>query len=94
MTIAQWCLKYLEDLGMFPEQAKAVMAPLLSGTREVPGMLEFQNRWEDFTEGYPESFLRVLMLYVDQAATEWIDANVPKAWYRPIFAHEESLNDY
>jgi hypothetical protein len=32
--------------------------------------------------------LAVLSLTIDDAAVQWIDANLPKAWYRAVFVHD------
>lgn len=41
--------------------------------------------WDDTVDGYPPQLLAVLWLGVRRAAVDWIDENLPKAWYRPMF---------
>ena len=86
-TIRERLQRQLQANGMFPQDAEEVMATLIAqGEDGVPGMA---YRWDDSPEGYPPMFLAVLWVPVSAAALAWIDANCPKAWYRPMFAPEE-----
>ncbi len=84
MTLRQWAEDSLYQRGMFPEQARAVIDIVAAGNESI------KDRWNDDTEGYPDTFLAVLIITIDHAALEWIDANKPQAWYRPMFDHSES----
>lgn len=49
-------------------------------------MLEaMQGRWDDDIEGYPISLLSALWISVKDCVLEWIEANKPLAWYKPLF---------
>jgi hypothetical protein len=85
-TIRQWAERYLYERGMFPDQAKAVVDAVEADNEPMKG------RWNHATDGYPHPLLAVLTFAIDAAAVEWIDANLPRAWYRSIFAHEEPPN--
>ncbi len=89
MTVEEYCQDYLVSHGMFPNQAEGVIAIVKSkGESEDPkvnnGLAALH--WSSPTEGYPPQLLVVLKMVLASNAIEWIDANLPKAWYRPMFA--------
>ncbi len=73
--------------GMFPEQAQAVIDMAKNRTDLFPDM---ESRWADEVEGYPQQAIAVLWFGIKHIALEWIDANLPQAWYRPLFSGEET----
>ena len=82
MTIRQKMKETLEDNGMFPEQAEEVIK--LSEQNET--LASMKGRWDDSTEDYPPSIVTLTWITVKEDALKWIDANMPRAWYRPMFA--------
>ena len=48
------------------------------------------NKWldnePDNADGYPTTMMAVLIVGINTEAVRWIDENLPKAWYRPMFA--------
>ena len=80
MTIREWAEDYCTSSGMWPKQAKAVVDMVES---EIGDAME--NRWHDQIEGYDKPLLVLLRDDINSAALRWIDANLPKAWYRPAF---------
>lgn len=80
MTIREWAEDYCTSSGMWPEQAKAVVDMVESEIGDA-----MKNRWHDQIEGYPRQLLAVLRLNINSTALRWIDANLPEAWYRPMF---------
>jgi len=83
MTFREWGRKYLEERGMFEQQARIVLEDMEAD----PANEAMAGRWKDHIEGYPTSMLAVMAVALNRAAVEWIDANLPKAWYRPMFAN-------
>lgn len=81
MTIREWAEDYCFQRGMFPAQAKAVIDQYAASNEGKP----IEGRWHDATEGYPPQLRALLAMGIDRAAVEWIDANLPKAWFRPMF---------
>ena len=81
-TIEGKIKQMLEDNGMFPQQAQAVIDMAKARPDLFPDM---ERRWADRAEDYPTSLIAVLWLGIKGLAVEWIDANLPKAWYRPMF---------
>jgi hypothetical protein len=81
-TFEQWSVRYLVDRGMFENQAAQVFQSVKSDEVNAP----MAKRWNDTIDGYPPVMLNVLALGLNRAATQWIDANLPNAWYRPVFA--------
>ncbi len=84
VTFRQWAQTYLEERGMFPDQASAVV----KATEDDPASEAMRGRWTDDTEGYPTPLLAVMAMAINHAAVTWIDANCPQAWYRPMFAEK------
>lgn len=79
-TIEQYFREYLESNGMFPQQADAVMLAVKGHDAAM------EERWSDDKSGYPSSLLAAILMRVNRSAVIWIDANLPDAWFRPIFA--------
>lgn len=71
----------LTSRGMFEPQADAVLAVLKDRHPEMSG------RWGDPITDYPGALYGVIWLSAREEAVKWIDANLPKAWYRPLFTH-------
>jgi len=84
MKIYEKATEFLVENGMFEAQAKDV----ISIAKERPENAVWSKRWSDDIEGYPASALAVLLHSVKSSAIEWIDVNLPEAWYRPLFADE------
>ena len=71
----------LVENGMFPEQAKAVMQEVVTDEASAP----MSGRWTDDVDGYPPELFAVIWFSVKEHALAWIDANLPKAWFRSMF---------
>lgn len=82
MTIQEQITKRLVDNGMFEDQANQVIS-LLKADKICQDTM--QDRWGDNIEGYPPQFLAVMWVTTKRHALAWIDANLPLAWYRPLF---------
>jgi hypothetical protein len=88
VTIDQWCKNSLEQRGMFPNQAEEVMVEFRK--RAVQALGENNAyRLGDEVEGYPKQFLLLLLMDLSTCAVEWIDKNLPEAWFRPMFGGQE-----
>lgn len=74
--------------GVFESQAKAIMdyaIPLVNSKYEH---LEIAHRidWNGLADGYPDAFyLLTFETEIKPLAVVWIDANMPKAWFRAMF---------
>jgi len=66
---------------MNPPAADAVM----EAVKSAPENEAMQGRWSDSAEGYPPAIFILAWMSAKEKALEWIDANCPKAWYRPMF---------
>ena len=71
---------YREDTTGMPPRASD------AGPEDPPISDEDELRWLDSTEGYPKCMLSLITVSAARAALDWIDANCPQAWYRPMFA--------
>jgi len=73
--------KMLEENGMFPNDAKAVVEAM----KAAPENETMKERWGDSWQDYPSAILSLAWLSAKEYALKWIDTNHPKAWYRPMF---------
>lgn len=80
-TISGWMFAYLFERGMFEDDAKQVVENVMNDEANEA----MQGRWNDEIHGYPEVIKRMMALSLRNATIDWIDANCPKAWYRPMF---------
>jgi hypothetical protein len=75
--------KMLVDRGMFAEQAEKVMVPFMA---EMDGAAkDYHYTWNSPASEYPDAIYTVGFMYLKRHALTWIDANLPKAWYRGMF---------
>jgi hypothetical protein len=82
MTLKQAILKRLYDHGLFEDQAQAVFDLMIV----APENKEMADRWNDMVEDYPPAIYALAWMSAKQCAVQWIDANKPKHWARPVFA--------
>jgi len=81
MTWKEWMVKHLVDNGLFDSQAEAVVTAYLS----AEGHDELSDLAGHAQEGYPPQVTAVVLVGLHHAALEWIDANMPQHWARPMF---------
>jgi hypothetical protein len=81
MSIEEKIEQLLQQNGMFPDQAKAVMARVKDDEANSP----MSDRWGDSADEYPPVIISLAWLSAKHHAIEWIDENLPKAWFRPMF---------
>ncbi len=84
MTTKEKFIDMLVNNGMFPEQAKEVMKIAIPEIDKV--VPEYRITWDRPWTEYPVSMYAVVFQDVKKHAVTWIDKNLPKAWYRPMFA--------
>lgn len=88
MTWREWIMKYLTDNGLWSQEAEAVFERYIA----VPGE-DMQRRLNDKIDGYPPQMQAqmqaVLLFGLQDTALEWIDANKPRHWARPMFLSEK-----
>lgn len=82
MTFRQFILDYLEQNGLFPEHAKAV----LDTTKDNQHFAALNEVLGNSTDGYPIAMLAAAQVAANAAAVAWIDANMPRHFARPMFA--------
>lgn len=84
MTIREFLTQHLTDNGLFDDEAAAVIE-LAARPQEQGGLPTMHHRLNDSLDGYPASFSAVLIMSIPRYALQWIDANKPKHWARPMF---------
>lgn len=78
ITFRQYYTNFLYQHCMFLEQAEAVLDSI--DAKEVVEILDKPY------EGYPTPVISVITMSVREYTVKWIDANLPGAFYRPVFA--------
>ena len=86
MTLEQKMRELLEQHGMWSDGLEATMKEAKESDLLKDTMRE---RWNDDVEGYPQTLVVALWLNVRSLALNWVDANCPEAWYRPMLAGED-----
>ena len=81
MTIRKKMKALLFEHGMLEEDAENV----LRLAEDDPSMESMKARWND-AECYPPQMFAVWWVSLKAVAVKWIDANMPQAWYRAMFA--------
>lgn len=81
MTFYEYCIEYLRKNRMWEKQASAVMGRVVSAT-ENSSLVEL---WDSDIDGDPLETRAALMAMLNRYALEWIDENLPPAWFRPMF---------
>ncbi len=84
MTIQERILELLQEHGMWPDQAAEVVE-MVKADKANEAMA---GRWDDSAEGYSISLIAALWFSIKDTALQYIDANCPKAWFRPMFTGE------
>jgi len=86
MTFREAMVKAMTSRGMFQTQAMDVIGNYIEENIN-DSML---GRWNDDVSAYPDNLQTVLWLSVKDYAHEWIKANAPEAWFRPMFQYSEA----
>ena len=81
MTFEDKIKEMLVEHGMFENDAAAIVETMKADEVNEP----MAHRWNDSVEDYPQSVLIILWASARATALEYIDANCPKAWFRPMF---------
>lgn len=87
MNVKEKCIKFLVDNGMWSEQADKVFGIFYDKLCEEDGYSQKMFREDEST--YPTQLYSILFLRLRGTALEWIDKNMPMAWFRPMFDPEQ-----
>lgn len=85
MTIANEVKKFLVDRGMFEDDANAVLERM----KTAPENGAMKDRWNDPVSDYPPAIKALALFSAKKHGLEYIDENIPKAWFRPMFDDEQ-----
>lgn len=80
VTFEGFIKDYLTERGMFDSQAVEDLKADLDG---------MQGQWDKHIGDYPAAMRAVVILAARRAAVKWIDANMPNACFREIFADSQ-----
>ena len=82
MTFRELANKHLSERGLFQKDIQAIIElaekdPVFDGS--------MTNRWGDDLSGYPPEIKGTFLMGINSVALKYIDENIPKAWFRPLF---------
>jgi hypothetical protein len=80
MTVKEKIMGMLEDMGMFPSQAEAVLELAILELDKNTGL-----NWTDKADAYPPLIYNIALGLIKPIALEWIEQNIPQAWFKPMF---------
>ena len=83
MTTREKLENMLVNNGMFESQAKEVMEIAIPELNSL--VKDYQITFDRPAMEYPTAVYNVLFLAIKPIALKWIEANVPMAWYKPMF---------
>ena len=85
MTIEKRIKELLVNNGLSSNHADQVISAMKADDVNK-AMLD---RWDDDVDVYPQQIIVMAWVSARQHALEWIDANLPLAWFRPLFADKK-----
>lgn len=83
MTTREKFEEMLYNMGVFESDASAIMDLAIPMIAEM--LPQYSITWDRPSTEYPDPFYTVVFITVKRAALQWIDANKPQAWFRPMF---------
>lgn len=83
MTVKDKLKEMLTSRGMFDTQADNVLQEAIPNIEALTP--DYKISWDDSAAAYPAPLYAVMWLPLRDAALKWIDANLPQAWFRPMF---------
>jgi len=78
----------LFDRGIFENQAKEIMDFAIPKLNEQAEKMEIAHKfdWNGRADGYPDIlYFAIFNMNLKPLVVEWIDANIPEAWFRSMF---------
>ena len=81
-TLKDIVINYLVDNYMPSGDAVTVF----EAVKNAEGNESLIDRWDDFADGYPDTLKSGIIYSARIHALEWIDKNLPKAFFRVLFA--------
>ena len=83
MTTQEKFTKMLTDRGMFDSQAGSVMEMFKTEVAEIAA--GYKMTWDRPASEYPDPLYAAMKPTLFKCAIEWIDKNLPMAWFRDMF---------
>ncbi len=89
-TFAKRLVEDLVENGFFEEEAKKVFKKFKNKGELCDTML---HRWDEPITNYPAGFYNVVWAHCRVFALEYIDASMPRAWFRPMFLSPSEIQE-
>lgn len=88
MTFKESMTYTLVGMGMFDSHADQVIKEYMED-ESAESMI---GRWDHDMKDYPQNIQSVVWIGVKHFASEWIERNMPQAWYKPMFKPDFQTN--
>lgn len=83
MTTKEKLIQMCVDRGMSQQQAKEVVDNAVPDMNKEAG--NYRITWNRPANEYPDVMYSTWFVTVARHAVEWIETNMPQAWFRPMF---------
>lgn len=83
MTVKNQLIEMLIERGMFESQARDLMEASIPELNKMVD--DYEVQWDRPSAGYPKAIIGALFVCLKPLALEWIEANCPQAWFKPMF---------
>ena len=83
MTTREKLENMLFNMGLFEEQAKSIIDESIPELEKLTG--GYKITFESPANEYPDMLFDVWFITVKKVAKNWIEKNIPMAWFRPMF---------
>lgn len=81
MTVFEWAISFCKKRGMLEGCAASVVEMVILEP-ECSGIV---GRWGEKVDDYPAPIIALLEATLCRCAVRWIEANDPRAWFKPLF---------
>ena len=83
MTTKEKLIEMCVSRGMFEKQAREVVELAIPKIDKLAN--GYKTTWDRPSTEYPDVLYGVMFFTVARTALDWIDKNLPEAWFRPMF---------
>jgi hypothetical protein len=83
MTVREKLQSMLVNKGMFESQAKEVMDIAEPELNKLDN--DYKITFHSPADEYPSVIYTILFMAIRPIALNWIEENIPMAWYKPMF---------
>jgi hypothetical protein len=83
MTTREKLEKMLYNMGLFETQASAIIDEAIPELEKLAG--DYKITFNRPANEYPDMLFNIWFITVKEVAKNWIEKNIPNAWFKPMF---------